>query len=135
MHLQTELHSIQQGDKDIKTFATEIEEILQKMNVVSSKVNVGANNAIVQFRAYNEKLAQRAFVDGLKEPIGTLIKARDFPTLSATIEKALEEEIFLSKKISQNKPLEKAPNIEQITCHYCGKLGHKANVCFSKKRD
>lgn len=47
-------------------------------------------NTITEFRSYNDKCVLRAFIDGLNEPIGAIIKARDFTTLNSAIEKALE---------------------------------------------
>lgn len=135
INLQTALFSITQGMNNIKTFATELERILQKMNAVSKNVNTGQNTAITQFKAYNEKCVLRAFIEGLKDPIGAIIKARDFTTLNAAIEKALEEEMVLTKHNHINKTSEEIPDVEEIICFYCTKPGHKANVCFFKRKE
>ena len=92
------------------------------MNTTFEKPNVADEAVQSHFKHWNEKQALRAFTGGLNNTIATIIKAGNNETLKSAIGEAIHEELFIKK--DQNFPVEastKPPNIEQISCHFCGK--------------
>lgn len=126
--LQKELFTIKQERRQsVGQFAEEIERKLFEMNEVAKgeieEFDVG------RYKQYHEKLALRAFQDGLKGALRMYIKARNFQTLSEAITEAMNEEAYTDVGSFEK---EKEGN---ITCFRCGRKGHVKNQCYARIND
>lgn len=121
--LQKELFAIRQDRREsVGEFGERIEKKLFEMNEVArgeiEEFDVG------RYRQYHEKLALRAFQDGLKDTLRIYIKARNYETLSEAITEAMNEEAYTTDGNSEQK------GEKGTICYRCGRKGHLRNQCF-----
>lgn len=158
---QMELANIKQNKLSVKEFGEKIEKILIEMNRFGSEIVVNNVSGEAYFRLQNEKLAIKAFVNGINEPLKTILRARAFTSMQEAITAAieLEAEELLNKmyNLSMNEPKSQTQsqnqnqnnsfngmnnnrnnnnnnnnNSRSLTCFKCGKVGHTANRCYSR---
>lgn len=122
-NLLVELHSLKQQSNVIE-FVNKIENLLYDIiELVTANKEEGVIVALTE-SYQNQGLI--IFVNGLKEPLKTIIKSRDYTNLSEAKERALGEEVKTPKEnISKI--------VKQPKCFNCGKLGHIAPKCTVKK--
>lgn len=72
---QIELGKIRQGSFSVREFSEKIEFILTELKKISDEIIVNDLSGAVFFNAQNEKLAIKAFVDGLNDPLKTILSA------------------------------------------------------------
>lgn len=88
--LQKDLIELKQGYKEpVSDFADRIEKCLDEMDRASTEIKVENAHAQPHFKLWHEKLALRAFQDGLREPLRLLIKARNYENLREAIDGAI----------------------------------------------
>lgn len=126
---QMQLSKQKQGILDVKKFAEKIQEILLEMNRISSEITVANQTGTQFFKAQNEKLAIKSFVNGLNEPIRGYLKSQTFTDLQAAIKSAieLESDEYLNKNFGNL--LNSEPQSKPLICFKCNKTGHAASVC------
>lgn len=132
---QMQLSKQRQGALDVKKFAEKIQEILLEMNRISNEITVENQTGTQFFKAQNEKLAIKSFINGLTEPIRGYLKSQSFVDLHAAIKSAieLESDEYLNKNI--NNLVINEPQIRNMTCFKCNKIGHTANFCRGKQNN
>lgn len=120
--LLVELHSSKQQSGVIE-FVNKIENLLYDIIELDT---VGEKEEVIQAltKSY-QKQGLIIFVNGLKEPLKTIIKSRDYKSLNEAKERALGEELRPPKEYN-NKI------VKQNKCFKCGKLGHIAPKCTVK---
>lgn len=126
--LQKELFNIRQERREsVGQFSDKIEKKLFEMNEAArseiEEFDVG------RYKHYHEKLALRAFQDGLKDSLRLYIKARNYETLSEAITEARNEEGYTD---NGGNDQEKS---KDITCYRCGKKGHVRTQCYVRLSD
>lgn len=89
---QMELGKVKQGKLSVKEFSEKIEKILIEINKISGEIRVNENSGEQFFRAQNEKLAIKAFVTGLNEPLKTILRSRIYTTIQSAVNDAIEIE-------------------------------------------
>lgn len=117
--VSTELISVIQIN-DVSSFASKVELLLGELNEICIANQDGENVDIIM--ELNENTALSSFVNGLVEPLSTIVKAQNFKSLSEAIEHALDEEV--SQKSKFNKQ-----NLK-LKCTFCNKSNHKSDNCF-----
>lgn len=119
---------IRQGNENIQNFSNKIENLLSELDDVSLAEDGSACNAHIL--KLNNKTAIKAFEDGLNNPIGYLIKACRFSSLSDAIARALEEEQSIKNNSYNSNQKHNSP-----ICQLCNKKGHVAKNCFSLRQN
>lgn len=112
--------------KDVTSFSNKIENLLGELNEICI-ASEGNNNADIIMKL-NESTALCSFQNGLREPLRTIIKSRNFDNLSSAIAQAMEEEV-------SHKPALNAPNNSNSSkpkCSYCNRTNHVSEKCFRK---
>lgn len=148
---QLELGRIKQESLSVREFGEKIEFILNEINKISSEIKVGNASGSQFFKIQNEKLAIKSFINGLNEPLKTILRSRSFTTIQTAISDAIELEIeeklesLHQVKTSVIKPKEisvkptsniisdnkiQNANLNSINCHKCSQFGHYANKCW-----
>lgn len=117
--VSTELISLVQTN-DVSSFSDKIEALLGELNEICI-FNQGVDNVDV-IMELNERTALSSFVNGLNEPLSTIVKARNFESLSDAIQQAIEEEISQKSKINKQN--------FKLKCSFCNKSNHKSQNCF-----
>ena len=123
--LQKELFACRQNKREsVGEFGERIEKKLFDMNEVArgeiEEFDVG------RYKQYHEKLALRAFQDGLKDTLRIYIKARNYETLSEAITEAMNEEAYTTDSGSEQR------GERNMICYRCGRQGHSRNQCFAR---
>lgn len=155
--LQLELGKIKQNLSSVREYGEKIEKILLELNKVCNEVRVENETGEKFFKIQNEKLAIKAFVNGLEEPLRTILRSRKFETIRAAITDAIEieteEKLHKMNNLSINEinKTEKTVNADVVPasngnsnmlnsnnnqnriifCTKCGKTGHYANNCYT----
>lgn len=122
-----------QGNNTVLEFSSKIEKLLSELNNASI-VSEGPA-AAKYFTKINEKMALKAFEDGLDVNYRNLIKAFRFDNLKDAIKTAIEEsqsQSHLNQNFS-NLNISNSSNSNtttQETCQICHKIGHTSIRCF-----
>lgn len=133
---QKDLIELRQGaGESVRDFAQRIEDCVTEMNRASTEIKVENVAAVTHFKLWHDKLALRAFHDGLRAPLRWLIKARNYETLEEAVRGALEEEAYsstedsrmLSKSTGGVTPTRTGRTT--VICMKCKERGHYANQC------
>lgn len=83
---QLELANIQQRNFNIRDYSQKVETILHEMNSIGKEIKIeGQAGGEAYFKVQNEKLALKAFINGLNVPIKHILKARKYETLDDAI--------------------------------------------------
>lgn len=140
---QKDLIELKQGHREtVAEFSIRIEECLDEMNRASTEIKVENEHAQAHFKLWHEKLALRAFQDGLREPLKLLIKARNYGTLREAINGAIEEETYLSKDINNLGESSSSDRFSRdhkreaayrYRCLNCNEQGHWAQYCPQRR--
>lgn len=113
--LQSELLLIKQSPSErVSDFSNKVEKLLSDLNSVSSS-QASTTDLPETLANFNHQTALRAFQEGLREPIKTIIKASRFTQLHEAITSALNEDVQNSTKTN--------------SCNSCGKPGHYSKDC------
>lgn len=123
---QVELANIKQRRLKVKEYSQKVESILYDMNKIGKDIKVENVSGEKYFKVQNEKLATKAFINGLNEPMKTIVKARKYNKLENAINDAIELELDEEINSSQR-------NQNQVICNYCNNKGHTIDQCFKKK--
>lgn len=125
---QLELANIRQGKLSVQEYSQNIEEILREMNNIGKEIKVENASGEKFFRAQNEKLALRAYVNGLNSPLKTILRARKFENLDDLIRDALELEAEENLRNPQ-------PTYSSKSCSYCHRTNHTIDQCFRRNNN
>lgn len=112
------LTSLKQNDSSVREFADKIEKILYAMNKTSSEIKVNNATGTEFFKAQNDKLAIKSFINGLKDSLRNVLRARKYTSIREAISDAVELEIEDSSRdiVSiQTTPVENSKNDEKPT--------------------
>lgn len=114
------LTSLKQENLSVRQYADKIEKILFAMNKASSEIKVNNRDGTDFFKAQNDKLAIKSFINGLKDSLRNVLRARKYTTIRDAISDAVELEIedasrkhnaFISEPTSSNiTKIEKSAN-------------------------
>lgn len=149
--LQLKLCSSRQNQLSVRAFGELIEKILVEINKISNQITVEGATGGEFFKVQNEKLAIKSFLNGLNEPLKTILRSRKYDKVQLAIRDAIEieNEEALNKmqaiNISEPKPVVKTelvqreydnfankPNIgRRITCFRCKQDGHSFRNCYA----
>jgi Retrotransposon gag protein len=160
--LQTQLvNCCQDKSESIRDFANRVEYLLSELVRNSRRIVINNVNAEAHFRLFFEAVAIRAFCDGVRsKSLSILLKARNFDTLRAVIQLAINEEMYRNSdncnrnfgnrnKHSNNNSREfnENPNEQQHEvylvnnfrerrrCFECKRIGHIRKNCFRRKNN
>lgn len=158
---QLELGNVRQGRDNIQSYSQRIEDILYEMNTIGKDIKIENVSGERYFRIQNEKLALKAFLNGLNSPLKVILKARKYETLDDAIKDAIELEADeklnnrqstsinsnnYSQNTSQNNDYQnnqqnnwqgKTQNNSQngLFCRYCKRNNHSIEQCFRRKNN
>lgn len=124
---QLELANIRQGKLSIQDYSQKIEEILREMNNIGRDIRVDNASGEKFFKAQNEKLALRAYINGLNNPLKNILRARKIENLDDLIRDALEleaEENIRNPQLTSSK-----------SCTYCHRTNHTIDQCFRRNNN
>lgn len=148
---QIELCKCKQDKFSVREFGEKIEKILVEINKISNRIEVEGSNGGKFFKIQNEKLAIKSFLNGLNEPLKTILRSRKYDLIQDAIRDAIEienEEILnRMQSVSIAEP-NTPPKIElnqrevnnvgnklnsnkQIVCFKCNRVGHTFRNCYS----
>lgn len=122
---QLELANIRQGKESIQDYSQRIEEILFHLNTIGKDIRVNNVSGEHYFKAQNEKLALKAFLNGLNSPLKNILLARKYNELKEAVKDAIELEVDLRL----NKPK------QQTFCNYCKRDNHTIDKCFRRNQN
>lgn len=126
---QLELANIRQGKMPIQEYSQNIEEILHEMNIIGKDIKINNISGEQFFKIQNEKLALKAFLNGLNPSFKNILKARKYESLDDAIRDALELEAEDNLKSSQ-------PQLQfSKFCNYCRRTNHTIEQCFKRKNN
>lgn len=139
---QIELCKSKQEKLSVREFGEKIEKILVEINKISNQIEVAGNNGGEFFKIQNEKLAIKSFLNGLNEPLKTILRSRKYNLVQDAIKDAIEIENdealnkMQSINISDPKPVTKIESIQRETDSYWNKpnLGRRV-ICFRCKQE
>jgi hypothetical protein len=145
--------TFQKTNETPRAFAQRIEDLLTKIRssvALNNELNQAARNAL---NSSHEKIALKAFLAGLSDPLGSIIRSQKPNTLEQAEQFFIEEEniIYLKNfkilKPSHNQvnhkivPKENYPSHCSTTrsdkkyCSYCKKSGHLVDRCFQRNQN
>lgn len=156
---QIELCKSKQDNLSVREFGEKIEKILVEINKISNDIQINGTGGGDFFKIQNEKLAIKAFLNGLNEPLKTILRSRKYNQIGESIKDAIEIEneenlnkmqsmTIESKSIQKNDmnvnknektqfnnenrfmPDSVRPNFNRIVCFKCNAFGHLAKNCF-----
>lgn len=115
------INAKQLKNMDIRSFASQIQTLLDELNEICVDKHGRENQAIIT--KLNECTALESFQNGLSNPfLQSIVKSSEFETLTLAIEKALDQEI-------SHKP----ESSTVLKCNFCNKKGHIEDSCFKKQ--
>lgn len=152
---QIELCKCKQDKLSVREFGERIEKILVEINKISNRIEIAGENGGKFFKIQNEKLAVKSFLNGLNEPLKTILRSRKYNLIQDAIKDAIEienEEILNKMQTinigepnitieSKQNPRENnkltaisTPSEKKnVVCFKCNKQGHVSRNCFSNQ--
>lgn len=151
---QIELCRCKQDKLSVRECGEKIEKILVEINKISNRIEVEGTNGGIFFKIQNEKLAIKAFLNGLNEPLKTILRSRKYELVQDAIKDAIEienEEILSNIQkmniIDQNTLIDNKKDQKELKyqvnnsiidnkkmiCFKCNKPGHSSRNCFQNQ--
>lgn len=122
--LQMELTNVSQDNMNVRDYSHKVDNLLHELNLIGKDIRIHNVSGENYFKIQNEKLAIKAFVNGLKSSIKQIIKPRKFDTLEEAITDAIE--IETDENIIARTP---------IFCTYCKQTNHTVDKCFRRQNN
>lgn len=114
--LSTLLHTAKQGGKTIEQFGKSVEELLVDLTITQAE---GNESSIPILRNVNEKIALNVFANGLRSSsLQTIIKARNYSSLSEAIQGAKDEEVSVKSNNDQVFNLQARKNFKPNSSNF-----------------
>lgn len=143
-HLQLEMSSARQNkDEDVRAYSERLNSILSSLAIqMTENKDKSVKSAIYDVL---EQQRHNAFIEGLRQPIKFLMKAKNITIFEDAVEAAVLEEINIS---NDKETLEyfglKVKNYREYNnnnykkdsrpkCSNCHKIGHEMSNCYFKK--
>lgn len=110
---------------DVLSFGNKIENLLGELNEIC--IHEQGVEFVEIIQALNEKMALNAFINGLKEPIRTIVDSQNYDDLSSAIAKAIEKEMAKCSIFTDSN------KSNSLKCSFCKKNNHSYENCFKRK--
>lgn len=138
-HLQLEMNSARQRkDEDVRAFSERLNNILSSLAIqMTENKDKAVKSAIYDVL---EQQRHNAFIEGLRQPIKFLMKAKNIKIHEDAVEAAVLEEIniindretqeYFGLKVKDYREYKKD---SRPKCNNCNKMGHETSNCYFKK--
>lgn len=103
------LTSLKQGNNSVREYADKIEKILHSMNKTSSEIRIANQDGSAFFKAQNDKLGIKSFINGLKDSLRNVLRARKYTAIRDAISDAIELEIEDASRVGSEDTVWRPP--------------------------
>jgi Retrotransposon gag protein/Zinc knuckle len=121
--VRAKLLVFKQGNMSLEEYADEVNLLADKLtNLEVSRQGAGSRNYV---ESMTKREALLVFKKGINEKLRTVVEAAQ----PGNIEEALM--VASTIEMPQERKFERKP----VTCHHCGKIGHKKPECYALKNN